>query len=408
MVRRRQDQDTEQSIQKSDELTKTRPKGDNTSMRHEYPILKQERNGYYYIYFDRHTRESLQTKDNREALPVFNIKKQEYLNKLHEKILFLAKKKGDYTLDEYAGIYMKAARNWKRAETLRIDEYVLGRLRNFEYVIPGTETQVRVGSLVIDQVKRSLLIVDAFHAEVLKTASKASLNVYIRHLKSIFRYGVDHELLVRNPYEKVRQVRIQREPVRVLMDREIGKILAVQERPRAEGRAGFRPDKEFLLMIEAYLHTGCRCAELVNLQREDLKKDHIVIRNTKTGQFRIVDLTQQAVAIFARIPKRKRMRLFPRWHPQTVSHMFLEYAREAGIKDVNLHDLRHTFASRCLEAGMSLATVQVLLGHESIDTTIRYYGHMSREHIKQEILKLKYGYSTQQGTQQGIVINGNN
>lgn len=388
-------------------MTKTQPRGDNTSMRHEYPVLKQERNGYYYIYFDRLARESLQTKDGHVAVQVFNIKKQEYLHKLYEKILFLAKKKGDYTLDEYATIYLKAARNWKKAETLRIDEYVLNRLREFEYVIPGTETRVRVGSLIIDQVKRFLLIIDAFHGELLKKASKASLNVYIRHLKSIFRYGADHELLMRNPYEKVRQVRIQREPVRVLTDREIGKILAVREKPREKGRAGFNPDKEFLLMIEAYLHTGCRCAELANLKREDLKKDHIVIRATKTGQFRIIDLTQQAVAIFARIPRRKGMRLFPRWHPQTVSHMFLDYAREAGIKDVNLHDLRHTFASRCLEAGMSLATVQVLLGHESIDTTVRYYGHMSREHIKQEILKLKYGYLTQQGTQQGIVINGN-
>lgn len=379
-------------------MTNKRPRDINVAMRHEYPVLKKEPNGYYYIYYSRLKRISLGVRDEATALKIFNIEKQQYLDHLKENVLFISKKKGDYTLDEYKKLYLKLARQWKRDETIRIDELVLTKLCDFEYQVPDSAVTVRVGSLVVDSIKRFSLIIASFHEKQLETCSHTSLNVYIRHLKSIFQYGVDHEYLTKNPYAKIKQSRVQWQPPRVLSDREITKILSLQ--PNEEKK--FTPDPEFLMMVEAYLYTGCRCAELVNLSRkEDVRSDHIVIRNTKTGKFRVIDLNEKGRAVFARIPKRGR-RLFPRWRPQTVSHMFLEYARAAGIHDVNLHDLRHTYASRCLEAGMSLATVQVLMGHESINTTIKFYGHLSREHIKKEVEKLSYGYTKQ--TQQMKVV----
>ncbi|MCE5208975.1 MAG: site-specific integrase [Chloroflexi bacterium] len=372
----------------------------NDYVRHEYPIIKREQNGYYYFYYDRMKRVSLGVRDEATAIKIYNIKKEEYLNHLKENILFISKKKGEYTLDEYKKLYLKLANQWKRPETIRIDELILNKLCGYEYPVPDSEVKVKVGSLIVDSVKRFSLIIASFHEKLLETCTHVSLNVYIRHLKSIFQYGVDHEYLTKNPYAKIKQSRVQWEPPRVLSDKEITKILNVQENKDK----GFRPDPEFLLMIEAYLHTGCRCSELINLiRKEDVKPDHIVIRNTKTGRFRIVDLNEQAKKVFQRITKRGK-RLFPRWRPQTVSHMFLEYARMAGINDVHLHDLRHTYASRCLEARMSLATVQVLMGHESINTTIKFYGHLSREHIKLEIEKLSYGY-TQQTQQMKVVSN---
>lgn len=371
----------------------------NVTVRHDYPILKRGKNGYYYMFFDRLKRVSTGVRDEARAIKIFNIKKEEYLNYIRDQVLFIEKRKGDYILDDYRDLYLKLANQWKRPETIRIDGLILNKLCNFVYKIPGSNATVRVGTLVADNVRHFSLIIASFHEMLLETCSRVSLNVYIRHLKSIFQYGVDHEYLTKNPYAKVKQGRVQWQPPRVLTDREITKILTLQEMKMKNGggRDGnkemtFKPDPEFLIMIEAYLQTGCRCAELIGLKRkEDVRPDHIIIRSTKTGKFRLVDLNEQAKDVFARIPKRGN-RLFPRWRPQTVSHMFLEYARMAGIDDVHLHDLRHTYASRCLEAGMSLATVQVLMGHESIDTTIKFYGHLSREHIKREVEKLQYAY----------------
>ena len=52
----------------------------------------------------------------------------------------------------------------------------------------------------------------------------------------------------------------------------------------------------------------------------------------------------------------------------------------AGLEDVRLHDLRHSFASRALALGESLSMIGKLLGHSQIETTARY-AHLARESV---------------------------
>ena len=60
----------------------------------------------------------------------------------------------------------------------------------------------------------------------------------------------------------------------------------------------------------------------------------------------------------------------------TKYHRFL---KTYGVKDIRFHDLRHTFASLLLEAGVSMKVVQELLGHSTITTTMDIYAHISDE-----------------------------
>jgi integrase len=53
-------------------------------------------------------------------------------------------------------------------------------------------------------------------------------------------------------------------------------------------------------------------------------------------------------------------------------HWFQRVLKEAGIQDFTWHDLRHTFASRLVMAGVGLRSVQELMGHKSINVTARY------------------------------------
>ena len=73
-----------------------------------------------------------------------------------------------------------------------------------------------------------------------------------------------------------------------------------------------------------------------------------------------------------------------------ICHRIKELCKRAGIKNLTFHDLRHTFATRLVLAGVDLATVSKLLGHSSIQMTMRY-AHPTPEALKNAVSKLNKG-----------------
>lgn len=67
-----------------------------------------------------------------------------------------------------------------------------------------------------------------------------------------------------------------------------------------------------------------------------------------------------------------------------VRKAFERAKKRARITDFRFHDLRHTFASHLVTAGIDLKTVQELLGHKSFEMTLRY-AHLSPEHKKEAL-----------------------
>jgi site-specific recombinase XerD len=101
-------------------------------------------------------------------------------------------------------------------------------------------------------------------------------------------------------------------------------------------------------------------------------------------------MTTRARAILSRLADAAKAKsdsaLFRNMHdeplrPYALREAFNGTLQRAGISDFHFHDLRHTFASRLVMAGVDLRTVQELMGHKTISMTLRY-SHLSPDHKK--------------------------
>jgi integrase/recombinase XerD len=138
-------------------------------------------------------------------------------------------------------------------------------------------------------------------------------------------------------------------------------------------------------MIFVLLRTGIRISELLNLKLQDLRlKERIILinRSAKTGVGRITYLSDDVYKALRKWLKIHnsggKFLLYSRGRKYmsygTARLIFIKYLKRAGFlkKKYTLHCLRHTFASELLSAGMSLESLQILMGHSSIEMTRRY------------------------------------
>jgi integrase len=131
--------------------------------------------------------------------------------------------------------------------------------------------------------------------------------------------------------------------------------------------------------------TGARRNEVLHAtwQDVDLIKGMWRIPETKSGYARHLPLNDGAMAVLQQMQNVSRSQ-YIFGNPNTGKpYVHIYYAwdiarRRAGLPDVRLHDLRHTFASLLVNNGSSLYAVQMLLGHTQIKTTQRY-AHLTQE-----------------------------
>ena len=130
--------------------------------------------------------------------------------------------------------------------------------------------------------------------------------------------------------------------------------------------------------------TGCRLNEILTLRWDDIDRTacEFRLRDGKTGA-RMVPLTPTAETVLAgiaRVPNNPWVIAGkkPNTHLSTITADWYRLRAHAGLDDVRIHDLRHSYASRALAAGESLSMIGKLLGHADIQSTARY-AHLARE-----------------------------
>jgi integrase/recombinase XerD len=127
--------------------------------------------------------------------------------------------------------------------------------------------------------------------------------------------------------------------------------------------------------------SGMRISEIINLQQTDinLQNKSIVIREGKGGKDRVVPLPKGwKDSMLQYIPLKCGIRALQR--------VFTDTAKRSGVMaskpGVHVHSLRHSFAVRCIEAGVPLNQIQLLMGHSNIATTSIYLHANPKDALK--------------------------
>jgi integrase/recombinase XerD len=147
--------------------------------------------------------------------------------------------------------------------------------------------------------------------------------------------------------------------------------------------AAIRSVKHKAIIATAYA-AGLRISEVCGLRITDIdsQRMRIHVRSGKGKKDRYVMLGQSLLALLRQYYQKARPKgeyLFPGYKPHrpicttAVNQVLRKVVRQAGLsKKVTMHTLRHCFATHLMEAGTDIRIVQVLLGHSSIRTTLRY------------------------------------
>jgi integrase len=196
--------------------------------------------------------------------------------------------------------------------------------------------------------------------------------------RRFFNLAVDWGLVDKNPLRKVAMYRLDEQLMHV--------FTADEERSLIEASAPhFKP------IVVVAINTGMRRGELLGLQWEqvDLGSETITVKHSKSGRVRHVPLNKTAREALEQLPGPHEGHVFRyRGLPiQDVKTAFLKALKRAGLPRCRFHDLRHTFATRLVLAGVDLATVKELMGHATISTTMRY-AHPSPPHKREAVARL--------------------
>ena len=162
--------------------------------------------------------------------------------------------------------------------------------------------------------------------------------------------------------------------------RRVGEVLREMESERVELSSA-------ILAARLLILTGCRLGEIMTLKWDYVDFDEHALRlpDSKSGK-KVVHLGSPAVeylldaqridgnpwVVTGTLPAKPLSDLQPFWQ---------RVRARAGVKDVRIHDLRHTFASTAVASGQGLPMIGKLLGHTQVQTTARY-AHLASEPVR--------------------------
>ena len=271
-----------------------------------------------------------------------------------------------YTFSDLKDKYM----NWVngRHDSARVTGYILN------------QTLEHFGNLPLQSF--SMQIVEQYQTDLILGGKKnASTNKYVSLTKAMFTKALDWKMITEATLKDIRKVKLLPE------DRRLRFISKEECKELIDCCAGhLKP-----IVITA-LNSGMRKSEVLSLEWDkhiDLKHSFILLDKTKNRERREIPINDTLRRVLQSITRRLDVP-YVFFNPKTgqrvldIKSSFPTACRKAKITDFRFHDLRHTFASHLVMAGVDLTTVSKLLGHKSIKMTLRY-AHLAPAHLKNAV-----------------------
>ena len=278
---------------------------------------------------------------------------------------FDIKKNFQIPIDEIAEDFLKYSKNNKKSygrDIILVDN-LLDFFRN--------KRLNNITPILIEQYKGKRLNEDGM--------MPATVNREIACLKCIFNWAIKNGKADVNPMKQVKLLKENNTRLRFLSQEEI-----IQLKNNCSER--IRP------IVETALMTGMRRGEILNLKWEDVnfQQGIIVIKNSKSGKLREIPICSALRKVMEQYSNASTGEyVFCSELGQPYRNFYTGFQRivkKAGIEDFSFHDLRHTAASYLIMLGIDIVTVKEILGHSSINMTLRY-AHLSPLH-KREAMEI--------------------
>ena len=235
--------------------------------------------------------------------------------------------------------------------------------------------------------------------------SSTSTNMMLSVLNLAFEYACDMEYIEENPCARVRRTKAETKKI---------EAFTIEEQRAIEIEIS-RSDDRRLHGILLCLYSGLRIGELLGLTWNDVDLERGVIRITKTvyrekdengiwqlcvdtpktkALDRVIPLPEYIVAMLrqdhetARTPYIVENKKGARMSIRSYQYIFEKLTERAGVRKLNFHALRHTFATRAIECGMDIKTVADIMGHQNASITLNRYAHCMLDHKIEMMQKL--------------------
>ena len=336
--------------------------------------LRKRRNIWYLDYTDAHGKRhqvSTGTKDKRLAETIASKKHTDNVQrkagyKIPDKIFF----------EEFKSIFLDHCEASKKKNTIRFHKNSMIALeKEFGGLLLSEITPFRIEEFVMKRVKE---------------VSKTTVNRELATLNHLYNLAVKWNKAIENPTREVAKLKEPPGRNRYLSIQEVSDLLKACHLNYLK------------IAVQIALNTGLRKGEIIALTRQNIDLDNriISVEESKSGKRRDIPINDSLfVDLKEYLDKLEGDVLIP---VKDFRKAF-NYAKDrADLSNLKFHDLRHTFASYLAMAGVGLATLKELMGHSTIQMTMRY-AHLSPDHRVSAVNQLtgKFGILPDKDREEG-------